>query len=48
MADEATPHETPDEAPGEDQQPVELLTLAGGLPPVIDTPEALEIGRAHV
>jgi ribonuclease D len=36
MADE--PH---DETPEEDQQPVELLTLGDGLPPVIDTPEAL-------
>ncbi|WP_408896660.1 ribonuclease D [Nocardioides sp. R1-1] len=34
MADHAT--EEPDE-----QQPVELLTLSGGLPPVIETPDAL-------
>ncbi|MDQ6523668.1 ribonuclease D [Nocardioides sp. LHD-245] len=33
--------DSPTEQPGSEEQPVELLTLADGLPPVIDTPAAL-------
>ncbi|WP_370288962.1 ribonuclease D [Nocardioides sp.] len=41
-AEESHEADLDDQQPGEPGQPVELLRLADGLPPVIDTPAALE------